>query len=332
MEKWSTKKIWLLAIVVFSTFTVSAQDFEEILAENQTAGENYLQNYLNPFFISMGNGLANGWTNTAQPHKLFGFDATVTLSVATIPDTDFSFLFQEDPNRYPGFTVQGSATEMLVPTFAGGDHTGPDIIYDENGPNEVAISPLNGLGLNDFDIPLFKPGVPVPMANVGVGLPKNTELRVRFLPVNDLGDELGINKSFGLGVLHDIKQWIPGMKLVPMDIAAFIGFTNFEVAYEDPDTGDAASLRSSATTFQVLVSKKLLFFTPYASLGFNAVKSEFNFSTDGIDPVNLEFSGNGGARFKVGARFKILWVLSLHADYTFQKYNAFTAGFGINIR
>lgn len=49
------------------------------------------------------------------------------------------------------------------------------------------------------------------------------------------------------------------------------------------------------------------------------------------DPVKMEFRGAGGARMTVGARVKLL-ILTVHADYTFQKYKTFTTGIGISIR
>ncbi|GAA5042886.1 hypothetical protein GCM10011506_45810 [Marivirga lumbricoides] len=196
----------------------------------------------------------------------------------------------------------------------------------------------------DFPGPL---AVPVPNFQIGVGAIKNTDIIVRFTPELNF-DDVSF-KQFGLGVKHDIKQWIPGMKLLPFDLSALLAFNNINATYQIDESEDQyAEFKTTATTFQVLISKKLLFFTPYAGLGFNAIKSTFDvkgdytFEDDGFggsgdsvtvtDPVSLDFKGNGGARFTVGARFKILWVLAASIDYTFQDYNTLNVGFGINIR
>jgi hypothetical protein len=49
-----------------------------------------------------------------------------------------------------------------------------------------------------------------------------------------------------------------------------------------------------------------------------------------IDPIDMKYSASGP---RVGAGFRLkLAVFTLHADYTLQKYNALTVGFGINVR
>ncbi|MBK6264559.1 hypothetical protein JKA74_05870 [Marivirga sp. S37H4] len=325
-------KILVGALVTMASIQISqAQDPDEVFRNSQEDGINYLGKYFEPAIISASNGLANGWNNTAKPHKLFGFDITATISVAGIPDADYLFTFRnEDYN-----TLRlSSGTEAEIPTFAGGDPD-PSIqleAYEANtGVTTSTFDPISGIGLED--IPVVRAGVPIILGNIGVGLPKNTELRVRFSPVSSIGDDISIDGSFGVGVLHDIKQWIPGMKLFPMDISAFVGHNRYRFAYNDGE-GNDAEFKSSATNFQVLASKKLLFFTPFVGLGFNAINSTLSFSSEDANVDNAEFvyDNLGGGRLTVGARLKILWVLALSVDYTVQKYNTLNIGLGINVR
>jgi hypothetical protein len=79
-------------------------------------------------------------------------------------------------------------------------------------------------------------------------------------------------------------------------------------------------------------------FTPYVSVGYTGGKSNMgllgNYELeDGsllTDPINFE-EKMGTMRASVGGTLK-LFVLTLHAEYTFQEYNLFSAGVGISVR
>jgi hypothetical protein len=321
-----------ISFAFLASINVKAQDLQQFFDESQADGIQYLGEYFRPAIVSASNGIANGWNNTAKPHKLFGFDATMTVSVAGIPETDYNFLFKNED--YNSIRLVGGQTEADLPTLAGGDSNQQLEVYDpETGvtiPNSQFGAP-NGAGFDQ--VPVIKPGLPIILANIGVGLPKNTELRVRFSPISNIGEDISIAGSFGIGVLHDIKQWIPGLKLAPLDISAFIGYNRYNFNYIDADENEV-SFTSSATTFNLLASKKLLFFTPYVGLGFNAINSSFSFSAPsaGIENAEFQYDNLGGARATIGARLKILWVLALNVDYTIQKYNTVNVGLGLNIR
>ena len=49
-----------------------------------------------------------------------------------------------------------------------------------------------------------------------------------------------------------------------------------------------------------------------------------------VDPINLDIDDNG-LRFTAGLRLKLA-IVTLHADYTFQKYNLLSVGFGFSVR
>ncbi|GAB3334347.1 hypothetical protein GCM10027429_15520 [Marivirga atlantica] len=332
--------------------SLNAQNFEEVINSSSQDANTYLKNYMNPFAGSLGNGLANGWYNTARPHKTLGFDLTTTVSLAAIPDSEKMFEFiGADYNNIDlvNETTGASLSGEMLPTFAGGEYSGEGVL-EVSGSRELAggvtvndtqqFGVPDGLGLDEFPGPL---AVPVPSVQLGIGIVKKTELVIRFTPEINV-DDVSF-KQFGFGIKHDVKQWIPGMKLLPFDLSGFFGFNKITSEYYiDQEKGQYAEFTSSATTVQAIISKKLLFFTPYAGLGFNIVNSSFNVLGDYTfddgtggevtvtDPVGIDFDGSGGPRFTIGARLKILWVLSLHADYTFQKYNTTTVGFGINIR
>jgi hypothetical protein len=378
MKNHMTVRLMIAATFILSgLLQASAQGFEDILSAGVEDANTYLEKYAAPGINSFGVGLTGGWYNTAKPHKIVGLDVTVSANVATIPDAEKVFDFASAGFQNLMLDQTGGTD---VPTLVGGDATSGSEIYipanttieDPTGggndivlDNEIRFATPNGV-INLDDIPVVT-GMPAPTANIGIGLIKNTDLKIRYTPeISTDGFKLNM---FGIGVMHDVKQWIPVIKNLPFDLSAFFGTTKLTAEYAiDVDVNNSsdngfggqsstsftgmgnAKFETSATTVQAIISKKLLFFTPYASVGFNAVKS--NFTVDGdytlssdpddrvsgdeqtqnvSDPIDMEFTDAGGARMTVGARVKLL-ILTIHADYTLQKYNTFTAGIGLSIR
>jgi hypothetical protein len=336
----------ILAItLIANSNNTQAQDFEQIVNSGIKDANTYLEYYMEPVGNSVGNGLANGWYNTAKPHKTLGFDLSFNLNLATIPDAAKTFEFVA--SEYENISLADPSNSTL-PTFVGGSTTqqlqisgereiaaGQSVNYTEN------INAPNGI-LGDLDYP-GPLAIPTPTIQLGVGIVKNTDLIIRYTPEINVGNFSF--QSFGFGVKHDFKQWIPGMKLLPFDLSALVGYNKLSTTYQiDEEAGQFAEFGASATTVQAIISKKLLFFTPYAGLGFNIVKSDFAMKGDYTfnegepsevtvtDPIDIAFDGSGGPRFTVGARVKILWVLALNVDYTIQKYNTLSVGLGLNIR
>ncbi|MFT5955606.1 MAG: hypothetical protein ACI8QD_002462, partial [Cyclobacteriaceae bacterium] len=286
----------------------------------------------------LGYGLNSGWYNTGKPHKLLGFDITTGVSLATVP-TDARF-FTFNNADYSNIATSSGVSEQ-VPTMFGPNLAADDLaeltFTDSNGDEILRSSALTGIGIEEADAyPFSNPMVPAPYAQIGIGLIKNTEIKIRLVPEQNIdGNTFG---SFGLGVMHDVKQWIPGMKLLPFDLSAFIGFNRLSASFViDEDLDQYGEMNISGTTFQAIASKKLALLTVYGGLGFLTTTADFGLKGDYevgndilTDPVDFEFS-SGGLRGNVGARIKIL-VLTLHAEYAIQKYNTLTVGVGISVR
>ncbi|MEQ9230132.1 MAG: hypothetical protein RIF46_05570 [Cyclobacteriaceae bacterium] len=353
---------FLLSFGLLLVKPASAQvELEGTLRAGPEDAQTYLQEYMEPGIISFANGLANGWVNTAKTHKILGFDLTFSANLATVPEEAYKFSFASKTWQNLEF-VSG---DDQIPTIVGGPASttlrlrADAVITDPKTGNSIDYTSTSdpfdaASGIDVTDIPFA--GVPTPTFNIGVGLVKNTDLKIRYMPSISTDDFQ--MEMWGVGVLHDIKQWIPGLKLVPMDIAGFVGTTRLRVNvnynFEEPSgTGDkfytdgpaSTEFTVSSTTVQLLASKKLSIFTPYVSVGYNIVASNLNVkgtyvydNGDGVtepleikDPVSLEFGGNSSPRVTVGGQLKLL-ILTIHADYTLQKYNTFTAGLGISIR
>ena len=117
------------------------------------------------------------------------------------------------------------------------------------------------------------------MLQAGVGLMKGSEIDIRYMPELKIGS-LGKVGLIGIGVKHDVLQWLPIVDKIPLSLSIQAGYTklNSNIEMIDP-TGTIdpkAKLEVSATTMNLILSKKLLMFTPYLGIGYNSTKTIFN--------------------------------------------------------
>ncbi|MEP3389880.1 MAG: DUF6588 family protein [Reichenbachiella sp.] len=362
-----TKPIIILGAFFFlSPITKSvAQDFVNIFRASEEDVTQYMDSYIEPAMFSFANGMAGGWYNTAKTHKPLGFDLTFTVNVANIPSSERLFLF--NPNDYGNLRLAGDLTSSQtadLPTLVGGDtnerlelygqYTAPDGSTYEYTSGETFQAPD---GIDVSDLPLA--GVPAPTLQLGIGLIKNTDLKIRYGRAKDMELDDNTNNKygvdiFGIAVMHDFKQWIPGIKHLPLDMALLVGYSRFKttIDFDENEPGvfsaeGTASLTANNTTIQALVSKKLSILTLYGGIGYNIVSSGIKVDgeivnydlTDVItgepytveDPVDFTYDGGSTFRGTAGMRLKLAFI-TLHADYTFQKYNMLSAGLGFTFR
>ncbi len=314
-------------------------DINEILKGSLKDANYLLEGYITPVMNGIGNGLNQGWYNTAKVHKTLGFDLTLSATLVYVPSDDQFYLV--DNNRLEQVKLVSFDGQTVSPT---GSANVPTIFGPDKAPTyQVGSSPpFEGPpGLDLKNTIKIANALPVPMYQLGLGLPKGFELKVRFAPTVTLSD-FKFN-LFGIGVMHDVKQYIPGIKSLPFDLSAFVGYTKMKAEQGiDASAGQnqRAEIEFNSTTIQGLISKKISVLTIYGSVGYNiassklAMKGTYDLDDDGVpeatDPVNLDFS-TSGVRATGGLRLKLA-VFTFHGDYTLSKYNTLNAGFGINVR
>ncbi|HZY80762.1 MAG TPA: DUF6588 family protein [Cyclobacteriaceae bacterium] len=331
----------LIFLLLTLPFAVAAQDDVNQMLRGTAADAKYLaEGYISPLMKSIGYGMNAGWYNTAKTHSFPGFDLTLSINPAFAPASDKSFTVDNSKLQSVYLKRDLSGNE---PSAATGTGNLPTIFGERRSmllgpkpnPTDASFPAAPGVGLTFF---------PTPTINLGIGLPKGFDLKVRYVPTLNFGkitkDKLiGEFGLFGIGIMHDFKQYIPGIKALPFDMSVFVGYTSlkFSVGLDKSQPARMAELTSTATTVQALISKKLSVLTGYAGIGYNMATTKFalkgNYSfTDGAktDPFTTEAKSNG-VRATVGLRLK-LGPITLHGDYTLQKYNAVSAGFGIAVR
>jgi hypothetical protein len=336
-----TRVLFLAGLVAGTAVQSFAQeDIDQLLSESIEDGEKLIGAYVAPVMKSVSAGLNQGWYNTAKAHKIAGIDITITANAMTIPTGDLLFKPGDLKLQKVELVPTSGQYNGYAPTLAG-----PDISTAYRLKDGSSTATFDGPPGLDLKGNIGKNWIPVPMAHVGIGLPKGTDLKIRYSPTIELGDE-GSVKIFGLGIMHDIKQWIPGIKLLPFDLSGFVGYTKFklETSFEGDIAGDKQKglFEMNATTIQALISKKFPVVTFYGGVGYNIAKSNlamkgwYDVDEDNtrdqneVNPIDLKFASSG-PRATLGMRIKLA-ILTLHTDYTLQKYKCFTAGLGLSVR
>jgi hypothetical protein len=349
--------VLLLAVSYTASAQITQMDF---LRGGLDDAKPLFEAYLAPYANIFGANLNAGWYNTAKPHKLGGFDITLTFNTAWAPVSD----------RTMDLSALGLSADItgnpITSTVAGKRmDTRPQLTYTEDFEgNPVTLASFespNGTGINM---------IPLPMAQLGIGLPFGTDVSVRYLPNLNLGD-VGTIGLWGVGGKHSIIQHIPVMKRLPiLDISAQGGYTklttfaNINFGPEkftgaddlttDPSVfnNQKVELSASAWTINLIASQTLPVITFYQGIGYS--NSKVNFGLQGAfpfvsldtngnvviiddniqtnpDELNFEMQNSKDLRLNAGMRIKLA-VLTIHFDYTKANYSVFTAGLGISFR
>lgn len=317
------KKNLFTILAVFTGLSSFGQTLPDVIAPNDiTQGEKLIEAYFTPMTESFGAGLNNGWYNTAKPHSLGGFDLTFTLNTVIIPNSAETFKIGD------AFGNVFKSEENEASTIFGSTST-TSMYYESSVPGSDSI-PFNMPGG-------FKtPAMPLPMIQAGIGLIKNTAIDIRYMPMLNIGD-IGKVNLFGIGVKHDLLQWIPGIgDAIPMSLSLQAGYTSLNTELKILE--QEVSLKTKATTINLVASKKILMVTGYAGIGYNSSTTSFSadadFELSGIkfeEKVQMDFESKNNLRANVGFRFNIT-VVTIQADYTFAEYPTATLGLGVSLR
>lgn len=328
-------------IGIFLSVIIGMNTYAQVnVTVNTNDASAFLESYFSPIGKSFGAGLNNGWYNTAKPHKVLGFDFTITLNTVTIPTDGLTF----NPNDLQNFSsISGNNPTIL------GNGDGDIISYD---------NPNDDIGEIEFSMPKqpmnywlnLKNLTPVPMANAGIGIGKKTELNFRYFPVTNV--DIGSSSSgsinlWGAGIKHDLLQWVPAVgDMIPMSLSLQAAYTslNSNFGISDPTTtlNQEVNLDVKASTINIIASKKILFITAHAGLGYNSSNTTFNSNTsinlgEGEEaltfevPLDLKFKTENEFRTNIGVKLN-LTIITLQLNHTFSKYPVTTLGLGLSIR
>lgn len=280
-------KTLLAFLVIFFTagkLQLSAQmgDIGLFFAAGLSDAEKLSKGYIAPFTNGFGANLSSGWFNSAKTHQLLGFSLTFTTSVAIIPTSARNF--DVSALGLSGTIVNGINSS---PTVAGKKNiTTTRLRYLPTTPSPIEFNLPAGTGLGY---------VPAPMLSLGLGLIKDTEIKVRYIPkinIPGVEGELGL---WGVGIKHGLKQWIPFLKRVPvLNVSLQGAYTQFGLGVGlnvTPASINAVNQTTAPVTFDnqkfemtvhnytanLIVSADLPIITFYGALGINSTNTNLKF-------------------------------------------------------
>jgi hypothetical protein len=349
----------VLSLMITGSANAQLRSFGNFIASGPEDAQKMFEAYLSPYLNGFGASMTGGWYNTASAHKPLGFDITITANVAIVPKTYRTY--DVDALELNGL-VRAPGTDQYAPTVAGEDVEGALMQYNIEGFQQDAFELPPGTNF---------PYVPSPMIQAGIGIYKGTEIMGRFMPKIGYRDK-GKFGFWGIGLKHDIKQWIPGLKDLPvLNISIMGGYTklnsfvalnitpgtlNLGDFYDgDPEIWDnqKMDLSSSSYTINLLVSADLPVVCFYAGFGFATTKTtlalkgnypmiqEIDVATAQpvvepvLDPLKFEAKNQDGGFTKPRLNGGIrlkFGVFTMHFDYTRANFNVVTAGMGISFR
>ncbi|MDP4269484.1 MAG: hypothetical protein Q8909_05100 [Bacteroidota bacterium] len=346
----------LFPSLLFFSLRVNAQD--DITNIFKAGGDvsKLLDGYMAPAGTAFATGLGSNWYNTAATHKTLGFDLTASVGIIQTPSSAQTFSFSNLEYLTP--------TSGTMPTFVG---------KEKNGQTFTSTQTINGKPVVTLNTPGGVSNI-LPAVNLQftIGLPKGNDVSFRYTPELNYNGFSG--KLWGAGLKHDVKQWIPGVKLLPFDASVMVGYTKLDLNYKFPESAvitpeklvdDPAYLAdgvrddlgysrqgfgisASALMANLIISKKLMFFTPYIGMGIT--KTDYKISLNGVYPIYKGLNSSNKVEWEnrdnpfnltkqetmpgltAGFRLKMLAVLAINAQYTLQKYSVASVGIGINFR
>lgn len=351
------KRILILCVFLGSVQFLYAQtDVVEFIKAGAADANKLFQPYLEPYAFALGDGLNNGWYNSADTHKFLGFDLAVSASAIQIPNS--AKTFDLSAINFSSLTIASGGT--IAPTIAGSDANGPTLIVSDDQGNELAsFKSPPGTGV---DI------VPVPMAQLTLGILPNTDLSVRYIPTVDIAldqDNMEIG-MIGIGIKNNFMKTVTALKDLPFDAAFFAGYSKIDaessLSFTPEDYGSGYTsvtfvnaddqflkISSSSLKFGLIVSKKLGPLTVFGSVSQNSSKSTVDLvgkypvvtalsngdlvisDEDALyDPIALEFN-NSNLSMDAGIRLKLAF-LSIFGSVSKSQYTSINAGISLGIR
>ena len=235
----------------------------------------------------------------------------------------------------------------------------PTIIGENKQENLLITIPADGL-LPELKTTVKAPkgiksklplgGVPAPVLQLGIGIPFDTEIIIRYSPEYH---RKGIDMSLkGLGIKHNLLQYFEPIDKFPLNISAFASFSKMEIDYDIQSfssikgSGQIAEFSLNNYNLLLLASLDILVINFYFGFGITGGNSSFKmigrydleYQTQSnvpvnktiIDPIDMNFD-TSNFQTTIGAKYKFL-IFSAYIDFSFQQYKTLSVGISTNFR
>ncbi|HEX5743698.1 MAG TPA: DUF6588 family protein [Flavobacteriaceae bacterium] len=341
------KKISLTILLLSFIFNMKAQDGLEaiILASKQDANK-LTEAYLNPAMKGLVYGMNSGWYHSAKTHKKFGFDISISLSASMVPSKDEIFKFAD-----LGLSTSTTSTSLTGATVAGSNSLEAPVKVSTTIDGQTVTAQFNMPGGIKEDLPLN--AVPSPSVQFSLGLPKQFDVMIRFVPEVRSDDVTG--NILGIGLKKEITDWFGIIGKTPLHISLLGAYTKMDVNYNIQNSSSIqgsnqeASFSLNSYTIQAIASLNFPIINFYGGIGYSAGTSDLkmkgtynlNYNTSLpapnntkqvilTNPLNIDFKASG-MRATLGTRLS-LGFFKIFGDYTIQDYNTISAGIAFSFR
>lgn len=353
------KKIIFTIVLLFSLgFAYSQGNVTEFIKAGPDDAGKLFQAYLDPFAMALGDGLNNGWFYTAKTHDRFGFDFSMSISAIKVPQSAKTF----DIGQISLSHVKlDNPSQSVAPTVAGSETSGPRLnIPNPSNPSETILSFNSPEGMG-MDV------IPVPVAQLGIGLLPHTDILVRYVPKLRFEQEENSEEDVkvgmvGFGAKHQFKDWIPGLKQLPFDASVFAAYSNitaktgidfgpsdydYNVHVDDyeQDENQQLDIRINTLKIGLVLSKKIGFLTLFGGIGNSSSDSKVDLLgrypvitgvvdgkaviEDEIDPIKLRFKSSN---LSLDAGFSTQFsFFNFFASVNKAEYMSFNAGLSLSV-
>ena len=327
--------------LIFPFICWSQSGFESILLAVESDSKKIFKRYMNPLMKGVIYSSNAGWYNTAKVHKNLGIDLSLRLNASFVPSSEQIFSVTD---------LDYISTDVInLPTIAGESRQENLVITipsDGNLP-EMTTTIKSPKGIKGR-LPLG--AIPAPVLQLGIGIPFDTEIVIRYSPEYH---RRGIDMSLkGIGVKHNLLQYFGPIDKFPLNVSAFASFSKMKIDYDIQSFsslgGSGQSAKFSLNNYNLLLiaSLDVLVVNFYGGIGLTGGSSSFEmlgqydleYQTQSNipvqrtlkDPIDMNFKASD-FQSTIGAKFKFL-IFSAFVDFTFQEYNTLSAGISANFR
>lgn len=344
--------IFILLLLLVQPLKLNAQvsNIGKFIKAGIEDAETLMKAYLEPLPSGIGAGLNSGWVTDASPHQTLGFSIEVRGALAFIPNVDQTF----DVSKLSLTSVRAADPSATIsPTIGGNDRPGAKVVVMNDGQKVAKFNLPPGSGYHF---------VPTPMIQASVGLIKNTDITVRYIPEVHIAD-YGHVQMLGVAVHHEITQWLPGNDLIPFKVSILGGYTHLTLSSKlnidpssraIPDPGytgsydnQKASITFDAYVAKIFIGKDLPFISVYGGVGYEfstmtaALEGDYPIPVAGpsgtirtktvTDPIKFTQHGDNSYTLTAGVKFS-LFFFNIYGQYTWADYPVVNAGIGFSFR
>ena len=134
------------------------------------------------------------------------------------------------------------------------------------------------------------------------------------------------------GIKHGLNQWLPGGKLLPIDVSIMAAYTTLSL------NADISSKQSVETTtdgfvLNALVGKTLPFLSAYGGIGFQTGSFALDIDQGGLLSESISYTQDSDAAIHAMAGFQLkIAILRIYVEATMAEYATVNAGIGIGLR